>query len=74
MKNNLFCTMSSTLDGNGIPVWGTPTTVQVVSGIMAAIAWMGNNRKSGYVEPDDLPYQEILGNASAYWKMDYREY
>lgn len=36
------------------------TSLQVAAPVMAGMVWAMRNRRSGIVEPDDLPYDEML--------------
>ena len=42
------------------------TTVQVAASITAAVRWMVRNPGQGVCVPDDLPWDEVLGEAMAY--------
>jgi len=42
------------------------TSVQVVASILGEMMWAIKNPKMGYVEPEDLPYQEVLEYALPY--------
>lgn len=44
------------------------TTVQVAGSMIAAIVWMIKNPNRGYMEPDDLPFEEILNISDYYWE------
>lgn len=44
------------------------TTVQVAGSMIAAIVWMIKNPNRGYLEPDDLPFDEILSISDPYWE------
>ena len=37
-----------------------PTAVQVAAGVLAATAWVANNPRRGYSEPEDLPHAQVL--------------
>ena len=42
------------------------TTIQVVVWLIDGIIWMIKNPEEGYLEPDDLPFAEILEIANLY--------
>ncbi len=42
------------------------TTLQVTSSAMAALLWATQNPSRGLLEPDDLPFDEILATAAPY--------
>jgi homospermidine synthase len=42
------------------------TSVQVVASLLGAIVWSIKHPKMGYVEPEDLPYDEVLAVAKPY--------
>ena len=44
------------------------TSIQVASSMVAAILWMIDNPRSGYHEPEDLPFEQILAVADHYWE------
>lgn len=44
------------------------TSMQVAGSLLAAIVWMINNPKEGYIEPESLPFEEILDIGDQYWK------
>ena len=43
------------------------TSVQVAGSLLAAIVWMIKNPKMGYVEPESIPFEEILEIGDVYW-------
>jgi homospermidine synthase len=43
-----------------------PTSIQVAANLLAGIVWMLKNPNKGYVEPDILPWREILEIAKPY--------
>lgn len=43
-----------------------PTTLQVAAALIGGIVWMIKNPDKGYLEPDDLPYNQILQVAIPY--------
>ena len=43
-----------------------PTTLQVAAALIGGIVWMIKNPEEGYLEPDDLPFAEILEIANLY--------
>lgn len=45
------------------------TTVQVASGVFAAVVWAMKNRDKGLLVPDDLPWKDILNVVDPYWKI-----
>jgi homospermidine synthase len=46
--------------------YNNATSLQVNAPFMAAIAWAMNNPRGGMVEPDDLPFREILNISKPY--------
>jgi homospermidine synthase len=42
------------------------TSMQVVAGILGGMVWAIKNPRRGIVEPDDIPYQEIMEVATPY--------
>lgn len=44
------------------------TSVQVAGSLIAAIVWMIRNPRMGYIEPEAIPYDEILEIADMYWE------
>ena len=44
------------------------TSVQIVGSMLAAIVWMIKNPKRGYIEPEDMPFEEILEIGDQYWQ------
>ena len=43
-----------------------PTAIQVAAGVLAATAWVANNPRVGYCEPEDLPHEQVLEIARPY--------
>ncbi len=43
-----------------------PTEVQVAISLLSAIMWMSENRDSGLLFPEDLPYQRIIDDCKPY--------
>jgi homospermidine synthase len=43
------------------------TSVQVAGSMLAAIVWMIENPKMGYIEPEYMPFEQILEIADMYW-------
>lgn len=43
------------------------TSVQVAGSMLAAIVWMLKNPHEGYVEPEQIPFQEILSIGDHFW-------
>jgi homospermidine synthase len=43
-----------------------PTTVQVATFINTAIHWINKNRKEGFVEPENLDWQYVIGKSKKY--------
>lgn len=44
------------------------TSVQVAGSMLGAIVWMINHPKEGYIEPEMLPFEEILKVGDMYWE------
>jgi homospermidine synthase len=44
------------------------TSVQIVGSMLAAIVWMIKNPKRGYIEPEDMPFEELLEIGDQYWQ------
>lgn len=44
------------------------TSVQVAGSMIAAIIWMIKNPQKGYVEPEEIPFNEILEIGDMYWQ------
>jgi len=42
------------------------TTLQVAAGVMAGVVWAMRHPNEGVVEPDDLPFDELLGLCNPY--------
>jgi homospermidine synthase len=42
------------------------TTLQVAAGVMAGVVWAMRHPNEGVVEPDDLPFDELLGLCTPY--------
>jgi homospermidine synthase len=54
-------TVLSSLDVRRLGIrYSTPTTVQVVISLLAAVRWMLLNPDMGIIAPEDLPYNKIL--------------
>lgn len=43
-----------------------PTTLQVAANMIAGVIWMLNNPREGYVEPEDLPFDQIIDFCKPY--------
>jgi len=43
------------------------TSVQVAGSMLAAIVWMIKNPRMGYVEPEEIPFNEIMEISDQYW-------
>ncbi len=50
------------------------TSLQVAAGVLAGMVWAMKNPKCGVVEPDDIPYEEILRVAKPYLGVMVGEY
>ena len=44
------------------------TSLQVGGSMLGAIVWMINHPKEGYIEPEMLPFEEILAIGDMYWE------
>ena len=44
------------------------TSLQVAGSMLGAIVWMMNNPNRGYVEPESIPFEEILKIGDMYWE------
>ena len=44
------------------------TSIQVAGSMLGAIVWMINNPREGYIEPEMLPFEEILEIGDMYWE------
>ena len=44
------------------------TSMQVAGSMLGAIVWMINNPREGYVEPEMLPFEQILEIGDMYWE------
>lgn len=44
------------------------TSMQVAGSMLGAIVWMINNPHMGYVEPEEVPFEEILEIGDMYWE------
>jgi homospermidine synthase len=44
------------------------TSMQVAGSMLGAIVWLIKNPNRGYVEPEEIPFQEILEIGDMYWQ------
>ena len=44
------------------------TSMQVAGSMLGAIVWMINNPRAGYIEPESLPFEEIMEIGDMYWE------
>jgi homospermidine synthase len=44
------------------------TSLQVAGSMLGAIVWMINHPRAGYVEPEHLPFEEIMEIGDMYWE------
>jgi len=44
------------------------TSMQVAGSMLGAIVWMINNPNEGYIEPESLPFEEIMEIGDMYWE------
>lgn len=44
------------------------TSMQVAGSLLGAIVWMINHPKEGYIEPESIPFEEILKIGDMYWE------
>lgn len=50
------------------------TSLQVVAPLYSAVLWMIDNTNEGILEPDDLPYDFIIGNSKPYLGRYVKEF
>ena len=43
------------------------TSIQVAGSLLGAIVWMIKNPRMGYVEPESIPFEEVLAVGDKYW-------